>query len=116
MAALRSIVAGPERSNFVNRGGAVALLGELGGQSALADNGGCGGLRFCVPAFCRIALVVPEKPSTRPPGGLAPPPPHGSAPVCVVDLGTGDQETTQLIIEPCISNGKDHRVHGNSEA
>lgn len=37
VAALRSIVADPERSNFVNRSGAVALLGELGGQSALPD-------------------------------------------------------------------------------
>jgi HEAT repeat protein len=37
VAALRSIVADPERSDFVNRDGAVTLLAELGGQGALAD-------------------------------------------------------------------------------
>ena len=37
VAALRSIVTDVERSNFVNRGGAVALLGEIGGSDALPD-------------------------------------------------------------------------------
>lgn len=37
IAALRSIVADVERSSFVNRGGAVALLGEIGGADALPD-------------------------------------------------------------------------------
>jgi HEAT repeat protein len=37
VAALGSIVADPDRASVVNRDGAVALLGEIGGQSALAD-------------------------------------------------------------------------------